>query len=112
MGKFISKNVFSLFLIFLFTFAIVNFQDRFNVRDHQFRFPEYGSISRGISKLKNSHKVLKSIHIDFETVNPFNAESLYRFIGGQISKKDGSEIVSIHRDGTYSVQTSTNSKSQ
>ena len=100
------------FSFFLFTFAIVNFQDRFNVRDHQFRFPEYGSISRGISKLKNSHKVLKSIHIDFETVHPFNAESLYRFLGGQISKKDGSEIVSIHRDGTYSVQTSTNSKSQ
>ena len=52
----------SVFLsFFLFTFAIVNFQDRFNLRDHQFRFPEYGSISRGLSKLKNSHKVLKSI---------------------------------------------------
>jgi len=100
------------FSIFLLTFAIVNFQDRFNVRDNQFRFPEYGSISRSISKLKNSYKVLKSIHIDFKTVHPFNAESLYLFIGGKISQNDGSEIVLIHRDGTYSVQTSANSISK
>ena len=100
------------FSFFLFIFAIVNFQDRFNVRDHQFRFPEYGSISRGISKLKKSHNVLKSIHLDFETFHPFNAESLYRFIGGEISKKDGSHIVSIHRDGTYSLQTGAKRKSK